>query len=311
MNIVELQAAYERGEPLVPDSVYDQLNVEDEPIGPSGTTKHFKKMYSLKKVFDLDKAPIEHSLCVKTPKLDGLAVALIYVYGRFHRAVTRGDGEYGIDVTRTVRYLAPETLPLTNAVTQVTGEIVCHKAELNNARNIAAGAVNVKSSQEFLEKKAKYAIEFVVYDCSEFITGSWQEQMKAVFPTSVLTIPEKEYPTDGYVFRLDKISECLNMGYTHKEPRWAFALKTKGEQRTTTVRKVTWQLGKGGKVTPVAEFDTVVIDGAEIKRATLHNANYVEDLQLEIGDKIIIERSGGIIPHVVGKKTCEGSSDRL
>ena len=311
MNIKELQEAYERGEPLVPDSVYDQLDVSHEPIGPAGTSKHFKKMYSLKKFFDLKKAPIDVKLCVKTPKLDGLAVALIYVYGKFHRAVTRGDGEYGVDVTHTVQFLAPKSLPLKNAVTQVTGEIVCQKPELNNARNIAAGAVNVKSLNEFTEKKSKYAIQFVAYDCSEFTRGSWSEQMKAVFPTSVLTIAEKDYPIDGYVFRLDNLTECYNMGYTHKEPRWAFALKSKGEQKTTVVREVTWQLGKGGKITPVAIFDPVVIDGAEIKRATLHNAKYVEDLQLNLNDTIIIERSGGVIPHVVGKKCGDSSSIRV
>lgn len=302
MNIQELQQAYERGEPLVPDSVYDQLNTDNEPIGPSGTTKHFQRMYSLKKVYNMDKAPIPANKCVKTPKLDGVAVGLCYVYGRFYRAVTRGDGEYGIDVTKTVRHLVPEELAVRDlAVLQVTGEIVCKDKELANARNIAAGAINLKSDAEFQQRVKEHTIQFIPYDCNLFPGNDWQQGMLDLFPVSVLTIDEKEYPTDGYVFRLSDLNECSKLGYTHKEPKWAFAFKEKGEQKQTVVRAVNWQLGKGGKVTPVVEFDTVVIDGADIRRATLHNAKYVEDIELNIGDTIIVERSGGIIPHVVAK----------
>ena len=121
---------------------------------------------------------------------------------------------------------------------------------------------------------------------------------------TVLNIPEEhKYPTDGVVYRLDSNEEFSKLGHTSKHPRGAYARKLSSdvEIKETKLLEVVWQVGSSGKVTPVANFEEVVIDDAKITRATLHNPGFIEDMDLSIGDTLLVTRSGGVIPKVLGK----------
>ncbi len=118
---------------------------------------------------------------------------------------------------------------------------------------------------------------------------------------TVASFETDEYPQDGKVYRIDDNKTYEEMGYTSKHPRGAFAVKKRTEGIKTILLRVDWEVGKSGKVTPVAILDKVNIDGAEVSRATLNNPGFIEALDLHIGDAVMVERAGGIIPRIIKK----------
>jgi NAD-dependent DNA ligase len=298
--------SYYNGKPMMPDAEFDRLAelCNFEEVGHSGgKIKHYYQLFSLQKVFENEistnnpfqtyKKPV-----VVTPKLDGAAVSLLYVEGKLHRALTRGDGKKGIDVTEHLKTRVPHSIhPNSPSVVQITGEVVAPKA-IKNSRNYAAGALNLKDTKEFETRE----LLFIVYGLQPYIKETWTQDMNLLSGWKFWTVLENEwtqYPNDGYVFRIDSNEDFENFGYTAHHPKGAYALKRRQKGVKTTLVDVIWSVGKSGVVAPVAILKPVEIDDAIISRATLHNMRFIDDLNLEIGCEVEVIRSGEIIPRIV------------
>ncbi len=295
--------AYYEGKPLLSDEEFDRLAEREgyEPVGynPDAKRKHLFPLYSLQKVFaGEDTAPEYKSKVIETPKLDGAAIAVQYKGGKVFKVVTRGDGEAGVDVTDKFIYnnIVPYYIQ-NKGEFQITGEIVAPK-EIPNARNYAAGALNLKDTQEFLNRD----LTFIAYNVQPCFTEFYSNDMYLLESLKFKVVTNGDwsmFPEDGKVFRVDSNTEFDTLGFTSHHPRGAYALKTRDAGVVTTLLDVVWQTGKSGKVTPVAILDPINIDDANISRATLNNMAYIEGLDLEIGCRVEVIRSGKIIPMIV------------
>jgi DNA ligase (NAD+) len=262
-------------------------------------------MYSLQKYYEDEdqKRPLEGiSGIVTTAKLDGAAISLLYVDGNLVRALTRGDGVEGQIITDKILShtgLVPHIIPLTGIV-QVTGEIVA-PSHIENARNYAAGSLNLKDSSEFSTR----ALSFFAYGSQPCISTSYRQDLDILkqYGFNVISEPDldKIYPCDGVVFRVNDNQLFQELGYTAKHPRGAYAKKERAAHVETKLLDVEWQVGKSGKVTPVAILEPVYIGDALVSRATLNNPGFIEMLDLQIGDTVAIIRSGEIIPCILHK----------
>jgi len=305
---------YYAGNPIISDAQYDELELlykGELNVGTSGgRIIHFYKMYSLNKIYDINKSPFSEFLaCVRTPKLDGAAVALRYLRGTLHSIVTRGDGEYGEDITHLFKVINPKlNIPkkiegclntAENGFHQITGEIVA-PANIENARNYAAGALNLKDPGEFYTRDLTFfAYDLQISQFETYLATLWFLRDQG-FKTP-LTHDTSIYPKDGEVYRVESNKKYNELGYTSKHPRGAFALKERTEGIKTTIKDVVWQTGKTGVVTPVAILEPINIDGAIVSRATLNNPGFIESLGISIGDAVMVERAGGIIPRIIKK----------
>lgn len=299
--------SYYNGRPLIPDSVYDKLveNTDLEfEVGHETDSRfaHPFPLYSLQKVFEGEDTPPSYgnNAVVTTPKLDGACVSVTYIDGKYNQALTRGDGWHGIDISNKMKHLVPLVLEfgkdIMSGVKQITGEVVCPK-ELPNARNYAAGALNLKDVTEFKKRK----LTFVVHSIRPYLGVTWSEDMKFLDNWfNVVSMNDySEFLQDGLVFRVDNYLPFENLGYTSHHPRGAYALKTRGQSVVTKLLDVEWNVGKSGVVAPTAILETINIDGANISRATLHNKGFIEEMGLEIGCNVELIRSGEIIPRIV------------
>ena len=261
--------------------------------------KHAYQMYSLQKCFDINDAPLPIDECIVTPKLDGAAVSLLYVDGNLELALTRGDGIQGRDITDKMRQLVPNECNDTGLM-QITGEVVA-PSSVPNSRNFASGSLGLKGSSG-LEEFKKRPLVFVAYDVTPSWTANYAcglELLHKMGLNVVTRFNADAYPQDGKVYRLKSNAKFDALGYTAKHPRGAFALKEQVAGVETTLLDVVWQLGKSGVVSPVAILEPCVIGDATVSRATLHNIEYIRDLDLEIGCKVEVIRSGEIIPRIV------------
>ena len=313
---------YYEGTPIIKDHEFDILAKKHDykRVGHTvtdGVPHHFP-MRSLQKVFDLNDAPSWYSNAyegteievVCSPKLDGAAVSILYINGRLEIALTRGDGKIGKDVTDKLRLLVPNKLNFNaTGIIQLTGEIVAPK-EIANSRNYAAGALNLKNINEFSCRR----IQFVLYGAEPNRKEYWTEEMDAYSHSGFVTVLESvdyTYPTDGIVYRLNKFSYHHMQGITSQHPKGSFALKSdKTDSAISTLRKVVWQVGKSGRISPVAILDPVKIGDAEISRATLHNISIIDELDLEIGCQVEVVRAGEIIPRIVRRIFSEEDTER-
>lgn len=291
---------YYEGDPIISDEEFDSLveKYSYNDVGHQVTDgiPHLYQMYSLQKVFDLAEAPDIRNY-IKTPKLDGAAVSLVYARGQLSHALTRGDGKLGRDITDKMRLLVPTELHGIDGLVQITGEVVC-PSRVKNARNVASGSLNLKDVNEFHSRP----LTFVAYDIQGSHYGTWSAAMRQLVEEGFHTVDSfnaTEYPTDGIVYRLDSYKEFQAAGYTAHHPRGAFALKERKAGVVTTLLDVIWQVGKSGVVSPVAILQPVLVGDALVGRATLHNIEYIESLELEIGCNVEIIRSGEIIPRIV------------
>jgi DNA ligase (NAD+) len=296
----QASSAYYAGEPIMSDASFDILashfnyNMVGHQV--TGGLPHFFPMYSLLKVFDMDEAPLDINDCIETPKLDGAAISVLYVNGRYTLALTRGDGEIGQDITQNVSHLVPLTIRH-GGVVQITGEVLAPK-DIPNSRNYASGALNLKDEAKFLTRD----LRFVAYGVEETVIDSWKFSMEFLHFEGFNTVLEfdvTDFPTDGKVYRIDNYAAWKALGFTSKHPRGSFAFKIQKDAIPTTLLDVIWQVGKSGVVSPVAILEPIVIGDANVARATLHNFKYIQDLGLEIGCTVGVIRSGEIIPRVV------------
>lgn len=295
--------AYYEGNPIIDDSTFDAMakELDYNRVGyRDGEQPHYSRLYSLDKVYSRNEIGFKEET-IETPKLDGLALSLLYVAGELDIAITRGNGIVGKVVTNKVRFLVPEVIDF-QGVLFVTGEVVAPKT-IENARNYASGSINLKSIDEFRDRVKD--LKFIAYDvmgfkCNEYDTGLMFLRAEGI--NTVLDSDWEEYPQDGRVIRVNDNRIYNEYGFTAKFPKGAIALKDRTEEeiKETVLLRVEWQLG-GSKVTPVAHFEEIELGGAKVSKATLHNAGFVEDLDLNIGDILLVRRSGQIIPQVIGK----------
>ncbi len=277
-------------------------------------------------------------------KFDGLTMCLTYENGQFVRAATRGNGTVGEDVT--AQALTIKSFPLTigyKGTLEVKGEAVIrlsvleeynrHAAEpLKNARNAAAGAirnldpaVTAARRPEILFYDVNYMSEGTISSQEEAVAFLKKEGFK-VFGRTRLCKSEAEVLdeiakieverkkidvlTDGAVVKVNEFSAREALGYTDKFPRWAIAFKFEAEEAVTTVEKVTWQVGRTGKLTPLAHVAPVELAGATVRRATLNNFGDILRKDVRIGSKVMIRRSNEVIPEILGAcEHTEGSAE--
>ena len=300
---------YYNGTPTMSDEQFDKLAIyaQYDEVGFSSRDNripHAFQMYSLQKIFsnELDKQPFGNykGATLVSPKLDGAAVSLLYVEGQLHKALTRGDGKRGLDITDNMKSLVPNSLgEFKGALLQITGEVVAPKT-IKNARNYAAGALNLKDTQEFNSRE----LRFIAYGVQKSWNECWSKDMEYLLGFGFDTVLSNDwtaYPDDGLVFRIDDYKDFDALGYTSKHPRGAYALKQRNEGVITKLVNVVWNVGKSGVVAPVAILEPIEIDGAVVSRATLHNMRYINDLNLEIGCLVEVIRSGEIIPRILSR----------
>lgn len=272
-------------------------------------------------------------------KYDGASISITYEDGKMIQAVTRGDGVQGDDVTNNVRTIRSVPLQLQGDFPPkfaIRGEIVLPLegfARMNrerieqgedpymNPRNTASGSLKlqdsslvaqrplecllygmagsglgIKSQFEMLEKAREWGFKVPpaarlcnsITDVMEFV-DHWDVHRH-----------ELPYETDGVVIKVNNLAYQEELGYTAKSPRWALAYKFKTEQAITILREITYQVGRTGAITPVANLEAVLLAGTTVKRASLHNADQIEKLDIREGDTVFVEKGGEIIPKIVG-----------
>ncbi len=273
------------------------------------------------------------------PKIDGCAVTLLYRHGKLAYAATRGDGRTGDDITENVRTIksVPMVLPAgAPEVLEVRGEIYMPSADFDqlnaerdadglpafaNPRNATAGTIKLLDAAEVARRPLRFLAHGLgVYEgapllCTQdFIdlldkmgiprnspliyANSLAETRTAVQQINILR-QDLGYGTDGAVIKLDDFSQRDLLGSTARAPRWAAAFKYLPEQKETMLRGITIQVGRTGVLTPVAELEPVQLSGTTVSRATLHNQDEIERKDIRIGDTVLMEKSGEIIPAVV------------
>jgi DNA ligase (NAD+) len=300
--------AYYAGSPIISDEQFDKLadSIGYNKVGTKqheNKEKHLYPMFSLQKYYeDEGVKPLEGIKNVTySVKLDGAAVSILYIDGHLTRALTRGDGTEGQLITDKLlaSKLVPHEIPF-KGVVQITGEIVA-PINIENSRNYAAGSLNLKDINEFKTR----ALSFFAYGVQPFIKPTFDEDMAELKSYGFGVIKESDldkiFPCDGIVFRVNNNKQFYEMGYTAKHPRGAFAKKERAAHVETKLLDVEWQVGKSGKVTPVAILEPVYIGDALVSRATLNNPGFIESLDLHIGDTVAVIRSGEIIPCILHK----------
>ena len=300
---------YYNGTPVISDEQFDRLadSVGYNSVGVKqheNVEKHYFQMYSLQKFYEDEakESPLrgERDVCM-SPKLDGAAISHLYVDGEYVRTLTRGDGVEGRVVTD--KFLATNLVPKTikaMGVVQITGEL-CAPRHVENARNYAAGALNLGSVDDFRTR----SVEFFAYGIQPVQRDTFDQDMALLKSWGFNTVQDKAldliFPTDGVVFRVNNNQEFAALGFTSKHPRGAYAKKERQECVETTLLQVMWQVGKSGKVTPVAILEPVLVGDAVVSRATLNNGAFITALGLYIGCRVAVRLAGLIIPEISHK----------
>ena len=366
-------------EPIITDDEYDRLFRElqaleaehpefalpDSPTQRVGSdlsgdlpkVRHPAPILSLSNAFDEDdlinweernrrllseEAKLQYVL---QPKLDGLAIVISYEGGVLARAATRGNGEFGDDVSANVRTIrsAPLRIPVNSdqgappSRLVVRGEILFHKEDflaLNreqeaqglpayvNARNTASGSLKQKDSRETAKRKLTAYIYDIV-DSEGVELGSEWETLQYLQDMGFNVITDAAhcqdlddvrrrldawearrddlpFEIDGLVLKVDSLSQARELGVVGKDPRGAIAYKFPAEEATTKLFGITIGVGRTGKVTPTAQLEPVFIGGVTVSNASLHNYEQVAALDIRLGDRVIVKRSGDVIPYVIG-----------
>ena len=371
---------YIENQPEISDAEFDVLMKElaaleaasNAPIPPDSPTQrvgggavlgtripHRNPMLSLNNSYDeqelrefaervrrlLEDAPVEY---ITELKIDGLGVSLIYEKGVFTRGLTRGDGEYGEDITdnlRTIRSVPlrlVETEVMVPPVLEVRGEVFLPKDRLNdinvqreaegeppfaNPRNAAAGSLRLQDASitasrplDIFIYTLNYAegVEFATHTESLERMKRWglkcnphtdyHQSIEAVQNYYEHWVAERHnlpYETDGVVVKVNEFSHQNELGATSKYPRWAIAYKFNAQQAITTIKRIDVQVGRTGVLTPVAILEPVTLAGATITNATLHNEQEIQTKDIRIGDRIVLERAGDVIPKIVEVLTAD------
>lgn len=313
------------------------------------TVTHKNRMYSLDNSYSKDDlldwekriqkmlgtSEIEYTCELK---YDGASINLTYENGKFVKAVTRGDGFQGDDVTNNVKTI--RSLPLivnTDFLSdfEMRGEIILPldgfqkmnqerfengEEEYRNPRNTASGSLKLQDSAEVAKRPLDCLLYQVVTSEKKYNSHfeSLENARKAGFkvPQTMQLAKsidevfefvnfwdvkrhELPYETDGVVIKVNNLQQQEELGYTSKSPRWAIAYKFKAEQVSTILNEITYQVGRTGAITPVANLEPIQLAGTTVKRASLHNADQIEKLDIRLGDTVFVEKGGEIIPKII------------
>ncbi|PJR04145.1 NAD-dependent DNA ligase LigA [Avrilella dinanensis] len=337
---------------------YFDENSPTQRVG-GGITKNFEtvvhenRMYSLENSYskeellewekrvqkNLGNVPLQF---VCELKYDGASISLTYENGQLKRAVTRGDGFQGDDVTNNVKTIRSVPLKLKGNYPpkfHIRGEIILPfsgfqkmneeliargETPYSNPRNTASGSLKLQDSSAVAQRPLACFLYNIVGADEHFKTQFNALQSARAYGFKV---PEQSkllnnmdevfayidywntarhdlpYETDGVVIKVNDLYQQEELGYTAKNPRWAIAYKFKAEQAVTTLNSIDYQVGRTGAITPVANLEPVELAGTIVKRASLHNADQIEKLDVRVGDHVMVEKGGEIIPKIVGVDT--------
>lgn len=345
-QLVELEDAY----PELDLGESPSQSVGDDRLDAFTSYQHRKPMLSLDNTYSQDELiefgkrlekrfPGQSLAYLIEPKIDGVAVSLTYEEGSFIRAVSRGNGTEGDDITQNVKHIhgLPHEIENAPEILEVRGEIYMQhseferinglqadlgKAPYKNPRNLAAGTVKLLDPTEARSRK----LDIVLYGIGACQPGDYfrsqseiQEKLKLWrFPVlekywlsegieaALQSIDELDalrkqfsYATDGAVVKLDDLKLQAEAGFTSKAPRWAIAYKFEAERAETILQEISLQIGRTGAVTPVALLEPVQLAGTTVSRATLHNEDEIRRKDLRPGDTVLVQKAGEIIPQVL------------
>ncbi len=360
-------AYYVEDNPIASDEEYDRLYhevldyeienpaevAEDSPTKRVGgivrdefsKAKHIKRMWSMEDVFDrnevvewLERVEKNIGECEYfcEPKFDGASMNLLYEGGKLIRAITRGDGVVGEEVTDNVRTIRSVPLSIDyKGLIEIRGEVVIRKDDFEqineerleageslfaNPRNAAAGSLrqldssitakrrlvfypwglgeNTLEHRKLSEKMDYvYTLGFLEPPFAQDCQGI--DEIEAFYRMLIEKRDEIPMMMDGMVLKVDEVAKQEELGYTVKFPKWMCAYKFPAVEKVTQINAITLQVGRTGVVTPVAEIEPVNIEGAMVSRATLHNFDEIERKDIHIGDSVIIIRSGDVIPKII------------
>ncbi|WP_299902233.1 NAD-dependent DNA ligase LigA [uncultured Aquimarina sp.] len=347
MKLKELQALEEK-HPEFYDPNSPTLRVGGQVTKNFNTVVHEQRMYSLDNSYSKEdlldwetriKKLVDGDVSYTCElKYDGASISLTYENGELLRAVTRGDGIQGDDVTTNVKTIKSVPLKLKGdypAKFDIRGEIVLPYegfAKMNqeriaageepyaNPRNTASGSLKLQDSSE----TAKRPLDCLLYNLAGDRLGIFSqyeslekardwgfkvpEESRLVHSidevlefVNIWDVKRRDLPyeTDGVVIKVNDLQQQEELGFTSKAPRWAMAYKFKAEQAVTKLNKITYQVGRTGAITPVANLEPVQLAGTTVKRASLHNADQIEKLDIREGDTVFVEKGGEIIPKIV------------
>ena len=349
-ELVELEELY----PHLKDKNSPSMRVGSDLTNSFNTVEHRFPMLSLSNTYSSEeleewlnkiKVEVEDAEFVCELKFDGTAISLTYENGSLLRAVTRGDGSQGDDVTENVRTI--RTIPLTLQgddypdFFEIRGEIFMPYSSFDrlnsereqqgeqlfaNPRNAAAGTLKQQQSQVVARRGLDCTLYQIAGDHlpfashSESLEAAKRWGFKVSQHTALCRTAEQvlefinhwdterhslPFPTDGIVIKVNRFADRRILGSTAKAPKWAVAYKFKAEQALTRLLKVTYQVGRTGAITPVANLEPVLLAGTTVKRATLHNADQIAALDLREGDMVYVEKGGEIIPKITGVELSE------
>ena len=348
----------ERAHPEYADPNSPSVRVGSDLTAEFRTVKHRYAMLSLGNTYSLDElhefierieketGPTEF---VCELKFDGTAISLTYEHGRLLRAVTRGDGTQGDDVTANVRTVRTVPLRLRGDdwpdYFEIRGEILMPYASFDkinaereaagetlfaNPRNAAAGTLKQQASAVVARRGLDCTLYQLAGDDLPF-TNHWESLQKARewgfkisnemrICRSIAQVDEfiahwdearreLPFPTDGVVIKVNDFGVRRQLGFTAKAPKWAVAYKFKAEQALTRLDSVSFQVGRTGAITPVANLEPVLLAGTTVRRATLHNAEQMAQLDIRPGDTVYVEKGGEIIPKIIGVDLAQRPAD--
>ena len=363
---------YKDALPEIDDQAYDRLKVElaeletampefssdtsptqsvgDDRLDAFESYRHRKPMLSLDNTYNTDELidfgqrlfkrfPRKSLTYLVEPKIDGVAVSLTYEYGKLIRAVSRGNGVEGDDITPNVRGIRglPESIANAPETLEVRGEIYMRHSEFErinsereaqgqalyaNPRNLAAGTIKLLDAAEARNRQ----LDIVLYGigaCEPRNYFTAQSEIQENLKNWHFPVLEKywlangiedawkcieeldrirpkfTYPTDGAVVKLDDFMLQEEAGYTSKAPRWAIAYKFEAEREETLLKEISLQIGRTGVVTPVAILEPVQLAGTTVSRATLHNEDEIQRKDIRAGDTVLVQKAGEIIPQIL------------
>jgi DNA ligase (NAD+) len=272
-------------------------------------------------------------------KYDGASISITYENGKLAKAVTRGDGFQGDDVTNNIKTIKSIPLELKGNFPpqfDIRGEIILPldgfekmnqelidigETPYSNPRNTASGSLKLQDSSEVAKRPLDCLLYFIIGNNLPFNTQFEGLETARKWGFKVPTQSklannldevldfinywdvyrhDLPYETDGVVIKVNDFHHQQELGYTAKSPRWAIAYKFKSEQVTTTLNSISYQVGRTGAITPVANLEPVQLAGTIVKRASLHNADQIEKLDIRVGDEVFVEKGGEIIPKIIG-----------